>query len=147
MAILLILYADYLVPMLLGEVWRDAVLPVQILSVASMLFALSGDPSVVLRSIGKPDIAFNISLWNTILVGIPALLIGTKSFGTAGAAWATVIHYATSRIICQYYMRREIHVSEMSVLRASLPAFIIAVTMIILGAGLENDELFSNAGK
>jgi len=142
-AILMILYADLLVPLLFGEAWLEAVEPVQILALASMLFALSGDPSVVFRSIGKPNIAFHISLWNTVIVGVPALLVGTTRFGVAGAAWAIVIHYASSRLVCQYYMRRELSVSELSILKSSFPAFVVAITILLLGICLGNVEIIS----
>ena len=142
-AILMILYADKIVPFLFGDAWLEAVAPVQILSLASMLFALTGDPSVVLRSIGRPNIAFYISFWNTILVGIPAIVIATMSFGVNGAAWAIVFHYGSSRIIAQYYLRREILVSEISILKSVLPAFLVVVTILLIGYFLGNAEILS----
>ncbi len=142
-ASLMILYAGHLVPMLFGDGWLDAVAPVQILSLASMLFALSGDPSVVLRGIGKPKIAFHIALWNTLIVGFPALFIGTTNFGVNGAAWAVVIHYATSRVAGQYYLRREISVNGASIFRASFPAFVVAITIMLLGVYLGNAGILS----
>ena len=131
-ATLLILYAEPLILLLFGEEWIDATNPVQILALASMVFVLSGDPSAVLRGLGKPDLAFLISLWNTVIVGLPSLVIGTTYYGINGTAWAVVIHYLTSRVASQFFIRRELNITEASIIYSTFPALVVTAALILI---------------
>ena len=133
-ATLMILFADPLVTMLFGEVWAEAVAPLQILAVASMVFAFSGDPSALLRGIGKPKIAFNISFWNTIIVAIPALIFGAYYYGLNGASYAVLLHYITSRVISFYFVKLHTGLKTLAISRAALPSAIVFLGLISLHA-------------
>lgn len=132
LATLMILFADQIVSILFGEAWVEAVAPLQILSVASMVFVVSGDPSAVLRGIGKSNVAFNISFWNTVVVAIPSLAIGTVFFGLPGAAWAILTYSLSSRFISQFFLRREIAVTLWEILQAAAPAVFISTSLVIV---------------
>lgn len=97
-ATVLILFADYIVPVLFTPKWNAAIVPIQILAAASMVVASAGTPGEVLRGIGRPDLDFRINLAVSILVALPALWIGISWLGLPGAALAVLVHYCVSRI-------------------------------------------------
>ncbi|PMR71872.1 lipopolysaccharide biosynthesis protein [Halomonas heilongjiangensis] len=130
-AMLLILYADLLIPSLFTETWSEAIAPVQILALASMIFSMSGAPAEVLKGLGKPQVAFRISFLNTTFVALPAIWLGTLWFGLQGAAWGVVLHYTASRIAHHAAMRREISVREHDIMFALLPASAGSCAMLL----------------
>lgn len=133
-SMLLILFADPVIPALFGQVWSQAVRPVQILSAASMVFALSGTPAEVLKGLGRPDISFKISFANTVFVAFPAVYFGANQFGLTGAAWGVFVHYITSRALFHLAIRRVIFITESDVLRAIFPAMLVAGVIYIFYA-------------
>lgn len=131
-AMLLILFADPVVPVLFGAAWAGTVEPLRILAFASMIHAISGDPASVLRGLGRPKVSFTIQLWNTTLVALPAIVLGIMYFGLAGAAWSVVISYTASRIAFQVYFRRIGFLTEAAILMALWPALAVALAMVAL---------------
>ncbi|CAM4010548.1 lipopolysaccharide biosynthesis protein [Alkalicoccus chagannorensis] len=124
----------------IGELWIDAAFSLSILSLASIIFAIAGTPSEILKAIGKPKYSFRIMLFNTLLIAIPLLYAGITYFGINGAAVATLIHITISRITFQKYMNKFIGVNIQDIARvlvlplyASLiPAILIKVIIIVL---------------
>lgn len=125
----LILYAGPVVETFFNKEWSDIQRPLQVLSLASMIFVLSGTSSEVLRAIGLPKIAFRISILNTVFVAIPLLYIGIKTYGLEGAAWATVIHFTVHRLAYHIAIRRPLKLTEMDILVALSPAVIVSIGM------------------
>lgn len=132
MAMLLILFADPVIPIFFGAAWADTVEPLRILAVASMIFAVAGDPATVLRGLGRPKVSFTISWWSTTLVTLPALICGILYLGLVGAAWGVVLGYTASRVAFQVYFRRIGFVTEPAVLIALWPALAVAFVMYAL---------------
>ena len=119
---LLILFADPLVPMLFGEAWIEAVRPVQILAVASMVFALSGTPAEVLKGLGRPEISLYIQSINTVFVALPAIYFGAIHYGLEGAAIGVLIQYITARIAYQVVIYKFIKAEKKEILKNLIPA-------------------------
>ncbi|GHA72891.1 lipopolysaccharide biosynthesis protein [Pontibacter akesuensis] len=118
---------------LFGEEWVEAAAPLRILSVASMIFAISGTPAEVLKSIGKPSVSFYLNITNTFLVALPGIYFGLKYFGLTGVAYAVCLHYTTSRITFHYFMKKYIHVSDKDVFAAlSKPVLGAAMMLFII---------------
>lgn len=128
----LILYAGSVVNTFFSEEWSGIQRPLQVLSLASMIFVLSGTSSEVLRAIGLPKTAFRISILNTIFVAIPLLYFGIKIYGLEGAAWATVIHFTVHRIAYHIAIREHLKLTELDVLVAILPALIVTAFMSLI---------------
>ncbi len=129
---LLILFADPLIPVLFGEVWREAIRPVQILALGSMVFALSGTPAEVLKGLGKAGLLFWISIYHTFLIALPSVIIGAYKLGLEGAAWGVMLQYCIARIIYHIAMRVHLRVTEAEVIRSVMPALLISVGIVFL---------------
>lgn len=129
---LLILFADPLIPVLFGEVWVEAVRPVQILAVASMVFALSGTPAEVLKGLGKARLLFWLSMIHTFFIALPSVVIGAWFFGIEGAAWGVLVQYTAARVIYHISMKRTIGVTERELARSVVHAFLSASFIIII---------------
>ncbi len=121
--------AEDLILVFFGEKWMEAAAPLQILSVASMIFAISGTPAEVLKGIGKPSVGFYLNLLNTFVVAVPLIYLGMKHFGLVGVAFAVCIHYTTSRISYHYFMKKYIQVTNKEVFEALKPPLFAAAIM------------------
>lgn len=131
---LLILFADPLVPVLFGEAWTEAVRPVQILSVASMVFALSGTPAEVLKGLGKAGLLFWISAIHTILIALPSVIVGAWFFGLEGAAWGVLAQYSIARVMFHISMRVHLGLSELEVIKSVMPALLSSAGLMAIFA-------------
>jgi O-antigen/teichoic acid export membrane protein len=107
-ASLLILFAPNFVPALFTAKWVGAIVPIQILAVASMMAASGGTPGEVLRGIGRPDLDFRINLSVATLVAFPGLWIGIHWLGLPGAALAVLCSLSVSRLAFWATLRRRI---------------------------------------
>ncbi|TXK46767.1 lipopolysaccharide biosynthesis protein [Pontibacter qinzhouensis] len=134
-SILFIGLAEEIMLVVFGEKWLEAAPPLRILSVASMIFAISGTPAEVLKGIGKPNVSFTLNLCNTFLVALPLIYFGLKYFGLVGVGYAVCIHYTTSRLFFHYYMKKYIHITDQDVYRAlRKPVFAALVMLSIIYA-------------
>ena len=140
LAMLLILFADDVVPALFGEVWVGAVQPIRILAVASMIIASGGTPGEVLRGVGKPKVDFGINLKVSLFVAFPALWIGIELLGLPGAALAVLLHYAVSRLLFQIAIRREIALTAAETFSAIRPALIGSYLMLLCDLALADSH-------
>lgn len=122
--------ADLFIYTFFGDQWLDAAAPLRILSVATIITAISGTPAEVLKGMGKPSVNFYISLANTIFVAVPLLYLGQKYFGITGVASAVCIHYTTSRILFHHYMKKYINITDKEVYLV-LRKPILAVTLML----------------
>jgi teichuronic acid exporter len=137
-ATLLILFSNDFIPVLLTAKWVAAVVPIQILAVASMVVASGGTPGDVLRGIGRPDLDFRINLATATLVAFPGLWTGIVWLGLPGAALAVVGYYSVSRIAYGVMLRRLIGLPTLAVFRALKHALLgcglMAAIRILIGA-------------
>ena len=117
-ATLLILFAPYFVPVLFTPKWMGAIVPIQILGVASMVVASGGTPGEVLRGIGRPDLDFRINLTVATLVAFPLLLGGITWLGLPGAALAVLCHLSVSRTAYGVMLHRRIDLPTLALFRA-----------------------------
>jgi O-antigen/teichoic acid export membrane protein len=132
-SILFIGLAEDIILVLFGESWLESAVPLRILSVASMIFAISGTPAEVLKGIGKPKVSFYLNTINTFLVALPAIYFGLKYFGLAGVGYAVCLHYTTSRITFHYFMKKYIYITDKEVFMAlRKPVFAAAMMLGII---------------
>ena len=135
----LILFAGHIVPALLSPAWTEAVAPIQILAVASMVSASAGTPTEALRGLGRADTDFAIHLQVTFLIALPALWVGITLWGLVGAAWAVLAYYLCSRFLSHAALRRELSLKWIDVGRATAPAMAGAIAMMVSTLALEFD--------
>jgi O-antigen/teichoic acid export membrane protein len=86
----IVLVAEPLVHVMLGEKWHDAIPLIQVLAIAGLTQALQTNKGSVYLALGKQKI---LTLLAAIHVStlIPALVLGTTSNGAMGAAIATAV--------------------------------------------------------
>ncbi|ADI00521.1 lipopolysaccharide biosynthesis protein [Salisediminibacterium selenitireducens] len=111
-------FSEHLLFYFLGAEWVEASFALTILALASIVFGFASTPGEILKAIGKPKVSFKVMLYNTLFIALPLLYIGIKYFGINGAAIATLIHFAISRLIFQMYMYKYINVSIVDVIRS-----------------------------
>lgn len=129
LSILFIGLADDIILISFGEKWIAAAEPLRILSVASIIFAISGTPAEVLKSIGKPSISFNVN-FITLLVAVPLMYFGLKYYGLTGVGYAVCINYTLSRLVYHHFMKKYIGVTDADVYQALKGPFIAAASML-----------------
>lgn len=131
-ATLLILFAPDVVPVLFRPEWIGAVVPIQILAVASMVVASGGTPGEVLRGIGRPDLDFRINLSVATLVAFPGLWIGVTWLGLPGAALAVLCSLCVSRTAFLLILRRRIGLPTPELLRSMMHAVLGCALMVAI---------------
>ena len=82
----IILLAEPAVLIGLGEKWREAIIPMQLMAAAGLVHLLTSSNTVLLRGIGKPKIEFIFSIIKTLGVNVPLVVLGVIYYGIIGAA-------------------------------------------------------------
>ncbi|MCP2043995.1 O-antigen/teichoic acid export membrane protein [Pontibacter sp. HSC-36F09] len=131
-SVLFIGLAEEIILFFFGAKWLEAAAPLRILSVAAMIFAISGTPAEVLKGIGKPSVSFYLNTINTFVIAFPLIYFGQKYFGIEGVAYAVCIHYTTSRIAFHYFMKKYIHITDREVLHALKDPTLAAIVMLAI---------------
>lgn len=125
----LALVADLLIPLLLGDQWREVVPPLRWMCIASAFIASQLMIAHVLLWTGQ----FRVNMWCTIIPGaaIPlAILVAVNSgLEAVGMAWAIVLPLAS--IPPFYFAFRTIDISLRHWLGAVLPATIASALMAL----------------
>lgn len=136
---LLLFFAGDLIPFAFTDKWDGAIVPVQILSIASMVVASGGTPGEVLRGIGRPDVDYRINLAVAFLVAVPGLYFGTLWLGIAGAALAVAMHSTVSRVCYAVALRKlvglELGAQFASLRPALFGSLAMATVPLLLGPG------------
>ena len=99
--------APWLIPVVLGDKWLDAIPVVQVLGAYGALASLGSVFSPTLMALGKARVLSILSAFNVSLF-VPAVIFGTLSAGFIGAAWGALSvvsimlpfsHWLVARII------------------------------------------------
>ncbi|GGZ15382.1 lipopolysaccharide biosynthesis protein [Echinicola pacifica] len=112
-----------------GPEWGEAIIPLQILALATMVHITVNSFASILRGIGHPKIEMKIILFTSVLVFLPSLLIGVYYFGIIGAASAVLFNKIALVILGLATLRKYIDVSIHDVFRA-----VFSTIFIVLGS-------------
>lgn len=116
-----------------GNKWIDAIVPLQILSVAIMIHLLVNSFTSLLRALGKPRLELKILLIINIFILIPGLVIGIVLFELKGASIAILINKIVLTYVAIFYLKRFINISIMEIISSVRTALIgIAISGIII---------------
>jgi O-antigen/teichoic acid export membrane protein len=96
--VMLAVLSPSLIPLILGEKWRLAIFPLQVMAIAGIFRVLSVLSSDMLRAVGFPNLPFKIYLIEGLLV-LGALLLVTASGIEVVALTMTVILSVTAWVI------------------------------------------------
>ncbi|MEB8328230.1 lipopolysaccharide biosynthesis protein [Flavobacteriaceae bacterium KMM 6897] len=129
----LLLFAREIIFLIFGDKWEDAVVPIQILSVAMMVHLMINSFGSLLRGIGKPALEMKIIIALTILVLIPGLVIGIKIAGLTGAAYAILVNKSTLVLAALVVLKKEINLKVSQVFRSvTKPVMALLVAMALV---------------
>jgi len=78
--------APQLIPLLLGDAWREAIPLMEILALSGLLTALRTNVGYVFLALGRSELLAVMTAVR-FAIAVPALVFGTLYFGTVGAAW------------------------------------------------------------
>lgn len=127
----LLLFSHEIIFLIFGDKWEDAVVPIQILSVAMMVHLMINSFASLLRGIGKPELEMKIIMALTIFVLIPGLVIGIKTAGLTGAAFAILVNKSTLVFAALVVLKREINLKVSQVFRSVIkPVMALLITMV-----------------
>lgn len=122
--------AQDFVPLLLGEKWVSAILPLQILSVITPLRIVSSLTSTIAIGTGMPRLDLLNTLTSVALM-IPAFIVGANYIGIEGLAYAWLIFYPISFGITLKRVSTRLGVAAKSILAAMFPSFLSGTIMAI----------------
>jgi len=126
-----------------GTHWQTAIDPLRILAVSAIIHSIGGTSATLIRGAGHARLVLCINLGITVLVTLPAIVIGCLGWGFIGAAWAIVTRRVIERVVFHVFVRRLFAIQLRDVLQAIRPGFVVAAFMCATHALLQG-ELESN---
>lgn len=131
------LTAEYLVPVVLGERWADAVPLIEILAVSGALIAARANFSTALIAVGKPKFITFVSALHALLL-VPTLFLAIPSYGIVGAAFAYLCVEALLLSIRYGVLMKTLQIQASSlVVRLWRPVTSTAVMALVLQVGIK----------
>jgi PST family polysaccharide transporter len=124
--------APLLVPVLFGDRWAPAVVPMAALSLYAAARSLAWGATDVYKAMGRPGLAF-VSCFTWLLVLVPALLLGSR-VGIQGVAWTQLGVAFVAALIMHEVAIREMKLPHHRLAGALGPA-LLATLGTVVGAG------------
>lgn len=115
-----------------GDIWIEAIVPLQILSIAMMVHLLVNSFTSLIRGLGKPQLEMKIIIGLTLFVLLPSLYFGIVNFGLKGAAWAILCNKIGLVVVGTRVLKRQIGLSFMAILSAVKNPIIGILSAIIV---------------
>lgn len=81
--------SEYVVNIILGDKWLDAIGIIKILALSGMMAGITSNAVYIYMALGKPRFSFYLNLVK-ISVLVPTFIYSTAHYGIVGAAWTTV---------------------------------------------------------
>ncbi len=140
----LLLFSKDIILGFFGDRWAEAVVPLQILSIAMMVHLLVNSFTSLIRGLGKPELEMKIIIALTLFVLTPGLYFGIVNFGLKGAALAILCNKIGLVIIGTRVLKKEIGLSFFEIISSVKNAVlgilvaIPAVKTLYYFAGINN---------
>ncbi|WP_426989092.1 lipopolysaccharide biosynthesis protein [Pseudarthrobacter sp. Y6] len=124
--------APVLVPLLFGQKWTDAVLPLVLLALYAAVRSLGAGANDVYKALGRPGLSIAISVVRLVIL-VPVLLVAAQwgIVGVAAAQLATAFVFACGM---QAVAARVIKIRARRLVRAAVPGVVCGAA--VAGAGL-----------
>lgn len=122
--------ADEFVPVVYGPNWTEVILPLKILCLGAIPFALTSIFSPVIRAIGKPEKEF----WAesaSLLVLVPAVIVGA-SYGVPGVAMGVTLYSFSFFFFVMFYEKKYLSISFLDQVRVLEPSLISTFVMVVV---------------
>jgi O-antigen/teichoic acid export membrane protein len=131
----LILLAPWVVPLVFGSQWEEAVVPTQILTVAGMMAAIQAGTGPLLLALGRPGVLLRWNLSKIVVLGAVVWVVAPEGLTALAIA---VAGYGVLRGLVgqQLMLRRYAGIEPGAIWRDCLPAIVGAALMLAAGFGL-----------
>ncbi|MET1063479.1 MAG: lipopolysaccharide biosynthesis protein [Arthrobacter sp.] len=126
--------APVLVPLVFGEKWIDAVLPLVFLSLYAAARSLGAGANDVYKAIGRPGLSIRVSLAR-LAVLLPVLLYATQ-WGIVGIAVAQFVAAVLFACGMQFVAARVIQLRARELFRAVTPGLVCGAAVAVAGLGI-----------
>lgn len=126
----LIIAADPIVKVVLGNQWLEVIPIIRVLSVYTFLLSVGYHAGGIYKAIGRPDISVKLSIL-TFVILIPCLLIGAQ-FGLIGVAFGHVVAVTLRTTIRLLVVNRYVPVSIWDIISEIQPAFYGGIALVSL---------------
>ncbi|AOT02487.1 lipopolysaccharide biosynthesis protein [Arthrobacter sp. U41] len=126
--------APVLVPLVFGEKWMDAVLPLVFLALYAAARSLGAGANDVYKAIGRPGLSIWVSLVRLVIL-LPVLLFATQ-WGIVGIACAQFVVAVLFASGMQFVAARVIQLRARELLRAVAPGLVCGAAVALAGLGI-----------
>ena len=128
----IILLAEPLVKIGLGEKWSEAVMPMQIMAAAGLVHLLTSSNTVLLRGIGKPKLELIFSIVKTLGVNVPFIVLGVIYYGIIGAAMGLFLAKVVIFFINNFTLKKVAGINFWGILNNAGSLFVLTIITVIL---------------
>lgn len=122
----LIVLGPLAVPVLLGDRWASAVVPLQIIAIAALARGIIETARPVLLGLGRSRDDFGLKVLQSVLL-VAFALVGGLLFGMLGVAWAVVAAAVATMPLWWYLLRRTAQVGLIDVIGPAAAPVIAAL--------------------
>lgn len=120
--------APQLIPVIYGDQWIPAIVPLQLLCGVGMLYSVGSTVGSVFLAKGRPDLQFRIGL--VVLCILTVIVLVSVRWGLVGVAAGVLVYAMTSWLIGQSFANRLISLRMPTYLRSLAPASIACAVMV-----------------
>ena len=129
----LAILAPVLVPLLFGEQWTDAALPLVFLALYAAVRSLGAGANDVYKALGRPGLSIGISVVRLVIL-VPALLFATQ-WGIVGVACAQLVVAFVFACGMQTVAAKVMKIRPRRLVRAALPGLVCGAAVAVTGLG------------
>ncbi len=101
-----VVLADGVIRVGFGEDWQAAIFPLRILALAVIISTIGGSATIVMRSMGRPDLSMRLNILCTTFSTVPLVIIGSQLYGINGAAAGILCDRVIRLVFYQYQIKR-----------------------------------------
>ena len=116
--IIILFLSDAIILHALGSEWAEAAVPMQILSLASVVHLTGGATSSLMKGLGYAKMDMFLFAGKTIIISLPLIIFFTTKYGLIGAASAILFSKTVTRLVYQRYLKKLIQLDGYEVLVA-----------------------------
>jgi O-antigen/teichoic acid export membrane protein len=126
----LTLAGPIILPVVLGDGWRDMGLTLQLLALSVMISAVGGTTSTVFKALGRPGVELSIAVLTSTVLLAPALIVGVHVAGIAGAAAAIAFKVLLSVVIRQIVLDRLVGSTAVRMIKATAGSLLVQLPIV-----------------
>lgn len=122
----LYLFAEFLIPLLFGSKWDNAIPLIKILSVAVMIQMLNNSHTTLFRAAGEVRLEFTLQVIKSVVFFVPLITLGVYKYGVEGAAYGFAVATFLSVALSFYFMNKVFGLRLIHIFRALKVSLVMA---------------------